>query len=67
MLLVEADDQNHADMEALAGALRRKNAVALNHRGVATDHGFSDHRIALQTIVIEWLEKLTQNGTTVRH
>jgi predicted alpha/beta-fold hydrolase len=67
VLLVEADDQNHADMEALAGALRRKNAVALSHVAVATDHGFSDHRIALQTIVIEWLEKLTQNGTTVRH
>ena len=58
VLLVEADDQNHADMEALAGALRQKNAVALKHVAVKTDHSFSDHRIALQTIVIEWLQEL---------
>jgi pimeloyl-ACP methyl ester carboxylesterase len=58
ILLVEADDQNHADMEALAGALRQKSAVALNRVSVPTDHTFSDHRIALQTIVIEWLGKL---------
>jgi uncharacterized protein len=57
ILLVEADDQNHADMEALAGALRHRGAVALNEVSVPTDHAFSDHRIALQTIVIEWLEK----------
>jgi uncharacterized protein len=58
VLLVEADDQNRADMEALAGALRKKGAVALDHVAVATDHGFSDRRIALQTIVLEWLGKL---------
>ena len=58
VLLLEADDQNHADMEALTAALRQKNAVALTHVAVQTDHSFSDHRVALQTIVIEWLEKL---------
>jgi pimeloyl-ACP methyl ester carboxylesterase len=58
VLLVEADDQNHGDMEALASALRQKGAVALEQATVATDHSFSDHRIALQTIVIGWLEKL---------
>ncbi len=63
VLLVEADDQNHADMEALAAALQQKGAVALQHRDVATDHSFSDHRIALQTIVVEWLEKLKGNGS----
>lgn len=62
VLLVEADDQNHADMEALAGALRQKGAVALTQVAMATDHGFSDHRIALQTTVIEWLEKLKKGG-----
>jgi uncharacterized protein len=58
VLLVEADDQNRADMEALAGALRQKGAVAVHHMAVATDHAFSDHRIGLQTIVLNWLEKL---------
>jgi len=67
VLLVEADDQNHADMEALAGALRQQGAVALNLVAVLTDHSFSDHRIALQTIVIEWLEMLKKRGATDRH
>lgn len=58
VLLVEADDQNRADMEALAAALQQAGSHALDHRAVATDHSFSDHRIALQAIVIEWLEKL---------
>jgi uncharacterized protein len=60
VLLVEADDQNHADMEALASALRQKGSARLEQKAVATDHSFSDHRIALQTIVIDWLQKLQQ-------
>ena len=67
VLLVEADDQNHADMEALAGALRQNGAVALSQVTVSTDHSFSDHRIALQAIVIEWLEKLPQGAPTHSH
>ena len=58
LLLVEADDQNHADMEALASALRQKGSSHLEQRTVATDHSFSDHRIALEAIVIDWLQKL---------
>src|SRR5262249_25609963 len=58
ILLVAADDQNHAEMAALADALRKTNAVALNYLTVATDHSFSDHRIALQVVVLEWLKKL---------
>jgi predicted alpha/beta-fold hydrolase len=58
VLLVEADDQNHTDMEALATAQRQKHATALKLVAVKTDHSFSDHRIALQTIVIEWLQDL---------
>ena len=60
VLLIEADDQNHADMEALASALRQKAAVALQETAVATDHSFSDHRIELQSIVIKWLETLNK-------
>jgi len=58
VLLLEADDQNHADMEALASALRQKSAGALEQVTVATDHSFSDRRIELQSIVIKWLETL---------
>jgi ribonuclease BN (tRNA processing enzyme)/pimeloyl-ACP methyl ester carboxylesterase len=58
VLLVEADDQNHADMEALASVLRQKSAIGLEQIAVPTDHSFSDHRLALQSIVVRWLEKL---------
>ena len=67
VLLVEADDQNHTDMEALVGALQQKGAVALTHAAVATDHAFSDHRIALQTIVLEWLEKSKKGVPADKH
>ena len=60
VLLVGAEDQNKADMDALALALRQKSAVALIHQDVSTDHSFSDHRITLQAIVIEWLETLNK-------
>lgn len=53
VLLIEADDQNHADMKALASSLRQKAAVPLERTTVATDHSFSDHRIELQSIVIK--------------
>lgn len=61
VLLVEADDQNHADMEALATALGRKDATMLEKEAMATDHSFSDHRITLQAVVVRWLEKLTRS------
>lgn len=64
VLLVEADDQNHTDMAALAAALRQKRAVALEQTAVATDHSFSDRRIELQAIVIRWLEKLGVDNPT---
>lgn len=59
VLLIEADDQNRTDMEALAAALRRKPPVELTEKSFATDHSFSDHRIGLQAAVVEWLQKLT--------
>jgi uncharacterized protein len=58
VLLVAVDDQNHADMEVLAAAIRQKDSVALEYTAVETDHSFSDHRIALQAILLEWLAKL---------
>jgi len=49
-LLVEADDQNHGDMEVLAADLRQKGSIALEKRAVATEqllgssHRAADHR-----------------------
>ena len=62
LLIVTADDQNRTDMDALAAALRKNGSAALQHAAVETDHSFSDRRIALQTIVLGWLESLPSNA-----
>lgn len=62
VLIVTADDQNRADMDALVAALRKEGSAALRHEALATDHSFSDRRIALQTIVVQWLESLTSSA-----
>jgi pimeloyl-ACP methyl ester carboxylesterase len=58
VLIVTADDQNRTDMDALAAALRKNGSVSLQHAALESDHSFSDRRIALQAIVIRWLENL---------
>jgi len=58
LLIVTANDQNRTDMDALAAALQKNGSAALQHAAVETDHSFSDRRIALQTIVLGWLESL---------
>lgn len=58
ILLLEADDQNREDLHALAAAVRQHNAKALTEVDVSTDHSFSDRRIALQSIVVQWLSRL---------
>jgi uncharacterized protein len=57
VLLVEADDQNRGDMEALAAALKQRSCTGLEEVRIATDHSFSDQRIMLQTTVVARLEK----------
>jgi hypothetical protein len=58
VLIVTADDQNRTDMDGLAAALRKSGSVVLEHAALETDHSFSDRRIALQAIVLRWLETL---------
>jgi pimeloyl-ACP methyl ester carboxylesterase len=60
ILLIEADDQNRSDMAALARELREKRAARLVEKSLATDHSFSDRRIALQAIVVDWLAGLKE-------
>jgi uncharacterized protein len=55
LLVLTADDGLAADGDALVAAVRAAGGteVALQH--VATDHSFSDRRIELEAIVINWL------------
>ena len=50
-LLVTAEDGSYADSHRLAAKLRDVEEVHMD-----TDHPYSDHRIALESVVAEWLE-----------
>jgi uncharacterized protein len=55
VLLISADDGNGPDSHRLALALKGGKGVSEIH--MATDHPYSDHRIALESAVIDWLLK----------
>ncbi|MER3631766.1 MAG: alpha/beta hydrolase, partial [Blastocatellia bacterium] len=42
-------------MQALGAALRQKGSFGVEEKAMPTDHTFSDHRIALQAVVVDWL------------
>jgi pimeloyl-ACP methyl ester carboxylesterase len=58
VLIAEADDRNTSDNQALAAALKKLGNSRVTESHMATDHIFSDHRIALQAVVLEWLQSI---------
>ena len=58
LLMLEARDGNTSDNQALAEALRKAGGAHVTETFMDTDHVFSDHRIALQTAVLTWLQSL---------
>lgn len=56
ILILTANDGLRASNEALAAALKQAG-LPVTYQHFATDHGFSDHRIALQTTILDWLDK----------
>jgi pimeloyl-ACP methyl ester carboxylesterase len=59
ILVVEASDANIGNNQALAEALRKAGDAQVTEVHIPADHTFSDHRIALQASVLEWLEKIS--------
>ena len=59
VLMVEADDGTLASSREMAAALRKTGNTRVTEEHMPTDHGYSDHRIALQSVVVEWLQGLT--------
>jgi len=57
VLLVTADDGSQADSHRLAQALQKAGNGAVTEIHMATDHPYSDHRIALESAVVGWLAK----------
>jgi len=55
VLVLEADDGLAPDNTALAVALRKAGDTRVTELHIATDHAFSDRRIALQATIVKWL------------
>lgn len=55
VLVVESSDGNVPDNKAMAEALRKAGGARVTEVAMETDHGYNDHRIALQTAILEWL------------
>jgi hypothetical protein len=56
--VLESDDRNLQDLRAFAAALRQSGNPRVSELHLATDHVYSDQRIALATAIIQWLGQL---------
>ena len=58
LLAITSDDGLQAHTDNLLNAIKAQGGTLAKSVHVATDHGYSDHRIALESMVIEWLTSL---------
>jgi acetyl esterase/lipase len=58
LLVITSDDGLAPGSDALVTAVRAKGNGAVTMVHYATDHGYSDKRIALEAAIIEWLDRL---------
>ena len=56
MLVLSANDGLRASNEDLTAALKQAGSP-VTYQHFDTDHAFSDHRIALETTILQWLDK----------
>lgn len=56
LFVLSANDGLRASNEALTAALKEAGC-AVTYEHTDTDHGFSNHRIALETVILHWLDK----------
>jgi ribonuclease BN (tRNA processing enzyme)/acetyl esterase/lipase len=62
VLILEADDRNTSDNQELANDLRKAGDTKVAEAHMQTDHPFSDHRIAMQAAVVNWLDTIVAIG-----
>jgi dipeptidyl aminopeptidase/acylaminoacyl peptidase len=58
VLVLEPKDRNRDDSHAMVEALRKAGNLQVVEKYIETDHSFSDHRIALQVAILEWLQSV---------
>lgn len=59
LFVLTSDDGLASQSDALSKAIKDGGGKQIKTLHVATDHSWSDHRIALQAAVVTWLEALT--------
>ena len=62
MLVLTADDPFASQADSLVAMVRRLGNDRVTTLHVATDHSWSDQRIALESAVLRWLEKLPRGS-----
>lgn len=62
LLAITADDGLAPDAVALVSAMEAKGGHQATIKHFATDHSFSDHRIALESEIINWLSGLLKQN-----
>ena len=58
LLAITSDDGGQFQTDNLVDAIKAKGGKLVKSVHIATDHGYSDQRIALESIVIHWLQSL---------
>jgi pimeloyl-ACP methyl ester carboxylesterase len=58
VLVVESEDFLRADDAAIVAAARKNPGAQVTEVQMSTDHGYSDHRIALAATLLGWLKQL---------
>jgi acetyl esterase/lipase len=56
-LIITADDGLTPDNLRLAAALKAAGDSDVTQEHMATDHSYSDRRIALESLIVRWLER----------
>jgi len=56
VFIVESHDRNLSYNKAMKEALQKAGNTRVTETYLETDHSYSDHRIALQVTVLQWLE-----------
>ena len=62
LLAVTADDGLAPDAAALLGAIAAKGGHQASVKHFATDHSYSDQRIALESEILNWLDGLLKQN-----
>ncbi len=58
LLIVSSDDGLAPQAEMLAAAVKKAGSTHMTEAHFATDHSYSDHRVALEATVLNWLATL---------